>query len=322
MKKLHYGIISAASIVPRFVSALNESKHSRAIAIGSSSLKRSEKLAKELKIPTAYGSYLEIYEDPKIDIVYIANINENHFEEIINALNHGKHVLCEKPFVLDPKQVSQIFDLASEKNLFVMEAQKAVFLPTTQYVKKCIENKKYGKLNQIQVSASFGSRFEKGHWMYDKHQGGALFGSGSYIIEYLLYLLDDPSFEYQALTHLGDSDEIDDVAIQFKFNQDLLASTHLTTRTHTHNIARFHFDDAIISIKNFWKSRKLKIHYHDNQESDVRKFSNVPEMVYEIEHVYDCIMDNKITSPYMTKNITEKCVTLVDEIYQTTLEQS
>ena len=59
------------------MSALNETKHSLVHAIGSSTLKRSEKLAKKLDIPNAYGSYEEVYTDPEVDVVYIATSMTN-----------------------------------------------------------------------------------------------------------------------------------------------------------------------------------------------------------------------------------------------------
>lgn len=319
MKKLRYGIISASSIVPRFVSALNETKHSLVHAIGSSTLKRSEKLAKKLDIPNAYGSYEEVYTDPEVDVVYIANINDQHFEQIMKALSHKKHVLCEKPMVLTREHAQQAFAFAKEQGVFLMEAQKAAFLPTTKFVKEAIDSKEYGELKQIQISASYANRFPDDHWMYQKHQGGALFGSGSYIIETLLVLLDNPSYEYQAMTHLGQSGEIDDVSIQFNFNKDLLVSTHLSTRVHTENVANFYFEQASISIKDFWKSRKLRVDYHDNEDHDVMKFPNIPEMVYEINHVYDCIHEGLIESPIMSPELTTNTVSLVEEIYKTTV---
>ena len=114
------------------------------------------------------------------------------------------------------------------------------------------------ELKQIQISASYANRFPDDHWMYQKHQGGALFGSGSYIIETLLVLLDNPSYEYQAMTHLGQSGEIDDVSIQFNFNK--VVSTHLSTRVHTENVANFSSNRRAFRSR-FWKSRKLRVDY-------------------------------------------------------------
>lgn len=127
MKKLNYGIISAASIVLRFVEGLNETKHSRALAIGTSSLARAEKMAEQLKIPRSYGSYEEIYRDSDIDVVYIANINDQHFPEIMKALSQEKHVVCENPMVLTPKQVDDAFALAKKKMFFLWKRKNQCF---------------------------------------------------------------------------------------------------------------------------------------------------------------------------------------------------
>ena len=318
MKKLNYGIISAASIVPRFVAGLNETKHSKAMAIGASSLSRAKQMASKCDISKAYGSYQEVYEDPEIDVIYIATLNDQHHPQIMEALSHKKHVVCEKPMVLTPEQAHEVFVFAKKQGVFLMEAQKSVFLPTTNFVKEKILNKEYGELQLININPSYASRFSEEHWMYQPHQGGVLFGSASYVVEYLLYLLDNPDFEYVAQTHLGPQKEIDDVTISFNFNNKLLASTHLTTRAHTENEARFYFDDAIIKIKDFWKANELIVYTHDSGKSESITYDKVPEMIYEIEHIYDCITNNLLQSPVMSEEITSKCVMLVDEIYQTT----
>lgn len=320
MLKLNYGIISAASIVPRFVEGLNATEHSRALAIGASSLSRAKKMAEKLDIPKYYGSYKEVYQDPEIDLVYIANINDQHYPQIMGALANKKHVICEKPMVLNPQEAKQAFKLAKEQNVFLMEAQKSVFLPTTDFVKDRIKDKEFGELKQINISPSYAARFPEGHWMYQPHQGGVLFGSGSYVIEYLLYLLDNPKFNYVAQAHLGSQKEIDDVIIAFNFDNDLLVSSHLTTRVHTQNEANFYFEKAIITIKNFWKSNELNIYFHDRKENKIVSFEKVPEMVYEINHIHDCISKGLLQSPIMSEVITTTCVKIVDEIYESTKE--
>ena len=320
MKTLNYGIISAATIVPRFVAGLNESKHSKAIAIGASSLDRSQKLADKLAIPKAYGSYLEVYQDSEVDVVYIANINDQHFPQIMEALAHGKHVICEKPMVLTTDHAKKAFAFAKEHGLFLMEAQKTLFLPTTNFIKEKIEDKDFGELRQVTLNASWLIDFPKSHWIYDHHQAGVLFSSASYIIEYLLYLLDNPKFEYKAMAHLGSKQEIDDVSITFKFNEKLIVSSQLSMIVKTNNEANFYFDKAKVTVNKFWSSNKLEILHHESNEVETVTFEKAAEMVYEINHIYQCLMDNSIQSPIMSEEITTTCVSLVEEIYHKTKE--
>ena len=316
MKTLNYGIISSASIVPRFVSALNVSKHSKAIAIGASKLSKAQNMANELGIPKAYGSYKEVYEDPEVDVVYISNINDQHFTQIMEALSHNKHVICEKPMVLKAEHVTEAFAFAKEQGLFLMEAQKSVFLPTMEYIKEKIKDKEFGELRQATLNASWIIDQPKDHWMYDHHQAGVLFSSASYIIEPLLFLLDNPPFEYKALCHLGSKKEIDDATISFNFSDSLLVSSQLSMIVKSNNEANFYFDDAKITIEKFWSSNKLTIYNRKSEKNVTLEYDDAPEMIYEINHVYECINKGLNQSPIMSEEITRTCVNLVNEIYQ------
>ena len=65
----------------------------------------------------------------KVDAVYIASPHLTHYEYIKNALNRGKHVLCEKPMVLSEKEAKEVYDLAIKKKLVLLEAIKTAYAP-------------------------------------------------------------------------------------------------------------------------------------------------------------------------------------------------
>lgn len=65
----------------------------------------------------------------KVDAVYIASPHETHYEYAKAALLRGKHVLCEKPMALNPKDAKELFDLAKEKKCILMEGIKTAFCP-------------------------------------------------------------------------------------------------------------------------------------------------------------------------------------------------
>ena len=62
--------------------------------------------------------------------------------ELAAALLAGKHVICEKPCTTTAAQTRELFALAREKGLFLMEAEKMLFLPAVQAVKAAIDNMK------------------------------------------------------------------------------------------------------------------------------------------------------------------------------------
>jgi predicted dehydrogenase len=60
--------------------------------------------------------------DPNVDIIYIGLHNEAHYPWIKASLNGGKKVLSEKPIGVNSREAKEVFALAKEKNLFLMEA--------------------------------------------------------------------------------------------------------------------------------------------------------------------------------------------------------
>lgn len=95
MDKIRYGIMSTAQIVPRFVAGLRESAQVEVRGIASRRLENAQKMAKELAIPVAYGSYEELCKDETIDIIYIPTYNQGHYSAAKLALSQGKPVLLE-----------------------------------------------------------------------------------------------------------------------------------------------------------------------------------------------------------------------------------
>lgn len=69
-------------------------------------------------------------------------------------LEHGKHVLCEKPCCMNSKQAEQLIALAKEKGLFFMEGLWIRFFPSYQHVRKQLRNGLLGEI--LAVKAEFG----------------------------------------------------------------------------------------------------------------------------------------------------------------------
>ena len=64
-----------------------------------------------------------------VDVVYIASPHETHYGYIKVSLEHGKHVLCEKPMVLEKAQAEEVFQYAKEQGLILLEEIKTAYCP-------------------------------------------------------------------------------------------------------------------------------------------------------------------------------------------------
>ncbi|MGO2315120.1 MAG: Gfo/Idh/MocA family protein, partial [Pseudolactococcus laudensis] len=171
MKKVKYGIVSTAQVVPRFIEGVRLTDNGEVAAISSRSLETAQAFATKYNIPKAYGSHAELYADSELDVIYIATYNKGHFPEAKQALLAGKNVLLEKPFTLTLAEAEELFELARVKNLFLMEAQKSVFLPVTQLVKEVVQSNEIGDILSVDSVTAYAS-IDHISWFNDLKAGG------------------------------------------------------------------------------------------------------------------------------------------------------
>ena len=134
--QLRYGILSTSSIAPRFIAAVRTAGAGEIAAVSSRTMEKARQMALLWDIPMCYGSHQALLEDKSINIVYISAVNSQHYPLAKMALEMGKHVICEKPCTTTSAHTRELFALAREKNLFLMEAEKMLFLPAIVEVRK------------------------------------------------------------------------------------------------------------------------------------------------------------------------------------------
>jgi predicted dehydrogenase len=148
---LRWGIIGTGLISSWFVRDLaferpNPQAHHMIQAIGSSSLEKAQSFLQthlppspaSTQTPTLYGSYAEVYADPAVEIIYIGTPHAHHKQNCLDAIAHGKHVLCEKSFTLNAREARTVLDAAREKGVFVMEAMWTRFFPLVRTLSRVL----------------------------------------------------------------------------------------------------------------------------------------------------------------------------------------
>ena len=131
---MNFGIIGLGRIAKKFAKTINEIEGSTLYAVGSRDIIKAEEFKREFNANVAYGSYEELYEDKNIDCIYIATPNSMHYKNAMDALMHGKNVICEKPFTINPSEAEELYNYAKEHNLFIMEALWIEFIPAYKMI--------------------------------------------------------------------------------------------------------------------------------------------------------------------------------------------
>ena len=312
MDRVRFGILGTARIIDRFVGAVKNSDFGEVSAIASRDLEKARLRADKLSIGKYYGSYEELLEDETIDVVYIPTINHMHFANARDALLHGKHVVLEKPMTLNKKDTEELFILAKEKGLFLMEAQKSVFLPVTLEAEKLIRSGIIGKVHLADYTISVPNVDFK--WFYDKSSGGgALLGSGSYIISHARKVLQEEFVSSHGMATIGETGIDTQCTLSFKTASGVLVSGRITTLVKAESEARIYGEKGMLIIKDFWKARSMTLKLNDGEERTL-DFPVEYEMVYEVNHIIDCIRNGLLTSPIMDRETSVATAEIVENL--------
>lgn len=193
MKKLRWGVLSTAKIGrEKVIPALQKSTHNQALAICSRDTQSARRVADELHIERAYGTYEELLADPDIDAIYNPLPNHLHVEWSIKALQAGKHVLCEKPLGLNTADAQRLVDAArAHPQLKVMEAFMYRFHPQWQLAKQLVDEGRIGKLHAVHSHFSYNNREPDNIRNKAEWGGGALLDVGCYSISLSRWLFNE-----------------------------------------------------------------------------------------------------------------------------------
>ncbi len=152
MKKLNFSILCAGHIAETMARTVSKMDEVVPYAVAARDLSRASRFAEKYGFQKAYGSYEELVNDADVDLVYVASPHSLHYEHAKLCLLHGKHVLCEKPMTVNAKQAKELFRLAKERKLFIMEAVWTRFQPFAAKLKEVLDSGAIGDLQTMLVT--------------------------------------------------------------------------------------------------------------------------------------------------------------------------
>lgn len=191
-KKIRWGILGGANIaVKALIPAIKQSETGVLAAIACRDIGKANRMAQELQIPKAYGSYLELLADPEIDAVYIPLPNHMHREWTIRAARAKKHVLCEKPAALTERQAVQMVEACEIAGVKFAEAFMYKYHPRYDRIKEIVQSGEIGQIRSVVGSFTFNAAESlRGNFRLDPAAGGgSLYDIGCYPINTARHIL-------------------------------------------------------------------------------------------------------------------------------------
>lgn len=147
----------------------------------------------ELADLPAFGSHTDMLQEVELDGVVIASPHSCHYQQIMDALDHGVHVLTEKPMVDSVQQARTVIRKAKRKDLVLMIGYQRHYFPAFRLAREMLTSGKLGRITFVAaLQAQDWLRGTKGTWRQDPalSSGGQLNDSGSHLLDALLWLTD------------------------------------------------------------------------------------------------------------------------------------
>ena len=109
---VRFGVLSTAKIADAIMGGAKLATAAEVVAVASRDRGRAEEWARERGVARAHGSYEELLADDDVEAIYVPLPNSMHLPWAVQALEAGKHVLCEKPLSRRAADVEAAFDVA------------------------------------------------------------------------------------------------------------------------------------------------------------------------------------------------------------------
>ena len=314
---MRWGIIAPGTIARKFagtVIGMND-KNETLAAAASRNPEKAAAFAEEFQIPKAYGSYEELVNDPEVDAVYISSPNNLHFAHTMLCLEHGKHVLCEKPFTVNADEAEILYRTAEEKGLFVMEAFWIRFLPLYEKLQEIIASQQYGKLCHARVNYGFianGARRERK--FRSDLAGGALLDIGIYNLGFLYMMMGGVPESFTSEVQINEFGTDSFSAVQMKFSEGRTAQSMQAIGIVMDRQAALYFENAEIDLPDFQNAQAAVVKPVEGEPYTISCPFEVNGFEYEIREAAACIKAGKTHSDRHRPEDSIAVIRLMDEI--------
>lgn len=182
-KQKRVAIMGTGNIAGIMAQTIKKMKDVKCYAVASRDLKRAKNFAKKYGVKKAYGSYEEMVQDSKIDLVYIATPHSEHYENMKLCIENGRAVLCEKAFTANAKQAEEILELAKEKGIFVTEAMWTRYMPMLSTIRGIVNSGIIGMPSMLTCNLGY-HLIDVPRLVQPALAGGALLDLGVYTINF------------------------------------------------------------------------------------------------------------------------------------------
>lgn len=316
------GIIGSSLISDKFCTAVLESNLDVVLEANySRSIERAKQFGDKYNVRLNFDSKSEMLK--VVDMVYIATPNSLHYEDVKQALIAGVHVLVEKPMTVTSAQTEELFDLARDNNLVLVEAIKTCSMNTYQSGLQLLD-----KIGEVK-SFRFNMMREYGNFPTDEDNvaniyrsdmdGGVVADLGSYalfpVIDFIYPNADSEDIKLQSFANNEGLDvDVDITARLFCTTCKKRGLITLSMHTEDNSPSYIYGTDGFITIDSLSQFNTIKV--YDNNQHLIETINRTDEhlMASELKHTIELINSDMLESSIHNKYKSVKVAKLLEAL--------
>lgn len=313
---MNWGIIATGNIAHKFATTVQQMDGDEQVtAVASRNLSTAKEFAEEFNIPMYFGSYSELIESDKVDAIYVATPNLLHAEVVKECILNGKPVLCEKPLTTSRKDSEELYNLAKEQNVFLMEAFWIRFLPMYDKLRAAIADGIIGKVNKIDCQYGFISsgprRLTK---LLPELGGGALMDIGIYCIGFLQMINPTPMHFSEGTIELSEYGTDEACDMNFMWDNGCTAHIDLSLKKVMDREATIYGETGKIILSDFQNAVKYTVISNSGEITEIEEKMEINGFEYQIRESSTCIKEGRYFSELYTPEISLMLMGLMDDV--------
>lgn len=294
----HWAIVGLGTVAEEFATAITQA-NLPIYAVQSRSQEKGEAFAKRFQIPKVYSSYQELLEDPAIDIIYLATPHAFHYQMIKEALQHQKHVFCEKAITIDAKELTELIEISKENQCLLAEGTTIFYMPLYQKLKEY--QPQLGKLKMIQANfGSFKEDKEDNRFFSLKDAGGALLDIGPYAFGICQYFMTSSPKVFSSTVEYHPSGVDESSCTILKNDHEELASINLTFRAKMPKRAIIAFEKGYLTIDDYPRAASATFTTPEGTNYLIETKDTTHAFVHEYQTMNDWLEQGIVSSPFIS----------------------
>jgi len=289
---INFATVGTNWITEEFIRAAKEIPTFTLKGVYSRTEESAKEFAEKVGAELTFTSLEELAKHTEIDAIYIASPNSFHAEQAILLMNHGKHIICEKPLASNTAEVKAMIDAAKKNNVVLMEAMKTTLLPNFKAVQKNIH--KIGKIRRYFASyCQYSSRYDKYkegivlNAFNPTFSSGSLMDIGVYCVYPMVSLFGKPK-SLKANSYLLESGVDGEGSIILQYD-DMDAIVMYSKITNSYIPAEIQGEEGSMILDTIHTPKKVEIRYRDGRVEDISEEQTHHPMYYEAKEFIELI---------------------------------